>query len=139
MLKIGMTAAFASLAFAGAAAATDLSGLWQTGDGRGQVQISPCDGSLCGRLVIDKPLPDNPAEVDIKNKNPALRTRSLKGLLILQGFHQDGDAWIGGSIYDPSDGGTYKANLTPTGPTTMTVRGCIFVPLCKTQTWTRLR
>ena len=37
------------------------------------------------------------------------------------------------------DGKTYKAKVTPIDANTLKVRGCVFVPLCKTQTWTRVR
>jgi uncharacterized protein (DUF2147 family) len=59
--------------------------------------------------------------------------------LLISGFTADGDAWSGGKIYNPDDGKTYKAKVTPVDANTLKVRGCVFVPLCKTQTWTRVR
>jgi uncharacterized protein (DUF2147 family) len=49
---------------------------------------------------------------DIRNPNPALRGRRLLGLVILSGFHDDGHGtWTGGSVYQPSSGRTFNADL----------------------------
>ena len=45
----------------------------------------------------------------------------------------------GGAIYNGDDGGTYKATITPIDADHLKVRGCIVWPLCKSQTWTRVR
>jgi len=68
-----------------------------------------------------------------------LRNRQLKGLTILQGFARGENGWDGGSIYNPDDGGTYKATITIADPDTLKLKGCIVWPLCKTQVWKRLR
>jgi uncharacterized protein (DUF2147 family) len=81
----------------------------------------------------------NPAFADGKNKDAALRTRPLKGMTILKGFTRTKDGWDGGSIYNPEDGGTYKATITVVDADTLKLKGCIVWPLCKTQTWKRLR
>jgi uncharacterized protein (DUF2147 family) len=80
----------------------------------------------------------NPAYPDSANRDPALRSRALKGLTILQGFRRDGEGWSGGTIYNPEDGGTYKATVTLADANTLKLKGCIVWPLCKTQTWKRL-
>ncbi len=41
--------------------------------------------------------------------------------------------------YNGDDGGTYKATITPIDADHLKVRGCIVWPLCKTQTWMRVR
>ena len=58
---------------------------------------------------------------------------------MLSGFTREGAAWADGSGYNPDDGGTYKGRLTPVDIDHLAVRGCIVWPLCKTQTWTRVR
>jgi uncharacterized protein (DUF2147 family) len=63
----------------------------------------------------------------------------LRGLQILSGFKQDGNGWYGGKIYNAEDGRTYGADITLTNANTLNLRGCVFKPLCKTQTWTRVR
>ncbi|NKJ42012.1 uncharacterized protein (DUF2147 family) [Novosphingobium sp. SG720] len=114
-------------------------GRWSTPTKHGVVEIAPCGPSICGRLVESDSIRANPAFADGNNKNAALRSRPLKGLTILQGFTRSNDGWQGGSIYNPEDGGTYKATITIADPDTLKLKGCIVWPLCKTQTWKRLR
>lgn len=123
-----------------AAAGPDVAlGRWKTEVRNGIVEIERCGASICGKLVTSDGLKANPALADVKNKDAALRSRPLRGLTILSGFARDGAAWSGGSIYNADDGKTYSARVTPEGADRLKVRGCIFVPLCKTQTWTRVR
>ena len=81
----------------------------------------------------------NPALKDANNKDEKLRDRALKGVTMLQGFTQSDGMWDGGTIYNAEDGRIYKARITPVDANTLKLRGCVFVPLCKTQTWTRVR
>ena len=130
--------AAAALAAASPAAADGVLGLWKTETRNGIVEISRCGASVCGRLVTSDGLKADPNLKDVNNSNAALRGRPLKGLLILSGFKPEGAVWNGGKIYNAEDGKTYSARLTPAG-NRLQVRGCIFVPLCKTQSWTRIR
>lgn len=135
-----MLSLMASLFLAGTAAQTEpVLGLWKTETRGGVVEIVRCGASVCGRLISSDGLRANPTLRDSNNAEPRLRTRPLKGLTILSGFRQDGAAWSGGRIYNADDGKTYGARLTPSGEHQLKVRSCVFVPLCKTQTWTRLR
>ena len=81
----------------------------------------------------------NPDLRDAKNKDESLRTRRLAGIQMLSGFTRGSGEWTGGTIYNADDGGTYKATVTPTDAEHIKVKGCIVWPLCKTQTWTRIR
>ena len=114
-------------------------GKWRTPSRHGVVEIARCGTSLCGRLVESDNLRTNPDLRDVNNKNTANRGRRLKDLQILGGFTSGKDGWNGGTIYNPEDGGTYKATITTAGNDTLKLKGCIVWPLCKTQTWTRLR
>ena len=114
-------------------------GRWRTETRNGIVEIQRCGASICGRLMTSELLRQQPDLKDVKNQNAAQRNRPLKGLLLISGFTADGDAWSGGKIYNPDDGKTYKAKVTPVDANTLKVRGCVFVPICKTQTWTRVR
>ena len=134
-----------ALALAGAAAAPPpqqgdiVLGRWKTETKNGVVEIARCGASICGRLVTSDLLRTNPGLKDGRNADPALRNRPLRGLLILNGFTQAaGGVWENGSIYNGDDGKTYSARVTPIGPNQLKVRGCVFVPFCKTQTWTRV-
>jgi uncharacterized protein (DUF2147 family) len=76
---------------------------------------------------------------DVHNKDAGQNGRPLKGLLMLQGFHAGTNGWEGGTVYNADDGGTYKATITMVDADTLKLRGCIVWPLCKTQTWKRIK
>lgn len=122
-----------------AADANSVIGSWRTPSKHGVVEIERCGGSICGKLVSSDNIQKNPDLKDINNKDTSKRDRKLKGLQMLGGFKQDGGEWSGGTIYNPEDGGTYKATVTPTGADSLKLKGCIVWPLCKTQTWTRIK
>ncbi|MCG5233672.1 DUF2147 domain-containing protein [Xanthobacter oligotrophicus] len=134
---------FAGIAIAGLfcapALAADPVGLWQTPSRGGQVEISKCGASLCGRLVSSEGIKADPALKDVNNANAALRSRPVKGVTILTGFSGGPKEWSGGSIYNAEDGKTYSGSITLDGDDTLKLRGCVVAPLCKTQVWTRLR
>ena len=134
-----LLAAGAALTLAAAAQAADVTGLWHTAAQGGLIEIAPCGDSVCGKIVGSPELTAHPDLKDSRNGNPALRSRLLKGLVILQGFHRDGDGWSGGQLYNPPNGATYKGELRLTAPDTLKVTGCIVSPLCQTQIWSRAK
>ncbi len=46
-----------------------------------------------------------------KNPDAALKTRTLKGTVILKDMTYDNGIWKNGTIYDPESGNTYKATI----------------------------
>ncbi|KQM19433.1 DUF2147 domain-containing protein [Novosphingobium sp. Leaf2] len=122
-----------------AADANTVLGTWHTPTKNGIVEIARCGASICGRLMTSDHIKTNPDLKDTANKDTAQRGRRLKGMQILGGFAYDKNQWAGGTIYNPDDGGTYKATITMAGADTLKLKGCIVWPLCKTQTWTRVR
>lgn len=123
---------------ASAAAPESVLGMWRTPSKHGVVEIVRCGTSICGKLLESDNIRSNPDMRDANNKDEGKRNRRLKGLQILGGFDRDSAKWTGGTIYNPEDGGTYKATITPAGADTLKLKGCIVWPLCKTQTWTRI-
>ena len=120
-----------------AQAAQPVTGRWATVDGKAIVRIAPCGKHLCGLIErIVKPTPGRP-QTDIKNPDPALRSKPLVGLDLLSGFVDAGDIWKG-TIYDPESGKSYTSKVARNGDGTLKVQGCIAF-FCKTQTWTPLR
>lgn len=135
MRRLACVAALACLSAAASAAPAPIAGRWLTAEGKAIVDIGSCGGAgagLCGRITdILKPKP-GPA-VDLKNPDPALRSRPIRGMAFLTGFHPAGDRWKG-RIYDPETGRTYRSELARTGGT-LKVKGC-WGPFCRTQDWT---
>jgi uncharacterized protein (DUF2147 family) len=78
---------------------------------------------------------------DHNNPDPALQSRPIIGLVLMEGFVFNGkDTWHKGTIYDPDNGKTYKsvARLSDDG-STLKVRGFIgFSLLGRTTEWTRV-
>lgn len=115
-------------------------GRWRTQDQGGVVEIHRCGPAVCGRVVDAAPLRANPDQRDVRNPDPALRDRRLRGLPVLRAFTGGPTRWSGGPLYDPDSGqGARRGTLTLTGPDTLAVRGCIAPLLCRTQTWRRAR
>lgn len=112
-------------------------GLWLTPDDHGQVEVLACGDKLCGRIVTSDRLKADPGLKDTANKNPALRNRPLKGLMIMTGFNGGPARWTGGTIYRPQDGGAYQGTIDMVDARTLKLKGCVVAPLCQTQTWKR--
>jgi uncharacterized protein (DUF2147 family) len=127
-----------AMAAMAAVSADSALGRWQTESRHGVVEIAPCGRSICGTLMTSDGIRANPNLTDLKNADTAKRGRPLKGITMLSGFSRDGAGWSGGTIYNPENGKTYTSTVTPEDANHLKVRGCIFVPLCKTQNWTRL-
>ncbi|WP_340314751.1 DUF2147 domain-containing protein [Rhizorhabdus argentea] len=134
-----MTIMLMALAMATGASPDAVVGRWKTETRNGIVEIARCGTSLCGKLMTSDGIAANPAMKDVNNKDKKLRGRALKGLQILGGFSFEDGVWDDGTIYNAEDGKIYDARITPVDANTLKLRGCIFVPLCKNQTWTRVR
>lgn len=126
---------------AAAAPAADIATTWLTHDGQGVVEIAPCGGKLCGRIVwLKTPTDDKGAALtDQNNPSQRLRRRPICGLAVLNGLQPDkSGGWDGGKIYDPEEGDTYDAALKLAGPDRLTVTGYLGVKaLGQTFTWKR--
>lgn len=118
-------------------------GLWQTGSGKGRIQITKYGDKFGGKLVWlkepndaeGKPKTDKKNPDENKRKNPTL------GLNNLLGFTYEGDGkYEGGTIYDPENGKTYKCVMTLENDNTLKVRGYVGITLIgRTDTWTRVK
>ena len=133
-------AVLAALASAPAGSSEQASahGTWRTPERGGLIEVSSCDGGLCGKILGGSGGGNAEDRLDRNNKNPALRTRPLIGLFIFRGLKPSGASWKG-SIYNPNDGGTYSATVSLKSAGSLEVKGCLVWPLCKTQVWTRVK
>ena len=111
--------------------------------GASRSRLRPGGDQLFGKLVwFQWPNDDHDLPlVDLKNKNPALRTRPLLGLAILYGLSRTGeDTWEGGKIYNPDSGRDYNALMSIQDDGSLRVRAYVLLPIFgKTQIWTRIR
>lgn len=132
-LRLAGFALLVGLAGPAHAAPGDPSGLWLTETGKSRVKIVPCGGGYCGTIV------SAPGKaVDANNPDPALRSRSVIGVQILDARKPDGNGFSG-TLYNPNDGKTYSGSLHLTKPDELEVSGCVLSVLCKSQTWTRTK
>ncbi len=139
MFRTTLIAVAAAGALAGPALAADVTGLWATPANGGQVEIARCGNSLCGKLVTSQHIKEDPGLKDVKNKDAAQRSRTLKGLQMLYDFTGGPSKWTGGKVYNPEDGGTYSGTIELLSDRQLKLKGCVVAPLCKTQVWNRVR
>ena len=137
-LAAAATVAVLHASSAVAAPGDAIEGRWLTQENAGVVQVSDCGGGICGYLVDSTFLKSHPDAKDAHNKNAALRDRRVKGLALFDGMMGGPRVWRG-SVYNPADGGTYAGSVTLAGADTLRLQGCVVWPLCKTQTWSRVR
>jgi len=128
-------------------------GVWATdpegGGGPAHVEIYANGDQYDGKIIwLEQPLYSDedkgetagiPKE-DHNNPDPALRSRPIIGLVMMEGFVFDGkDTWHKGTIYDPNNGKTYKCKIRLGDDGSLKVRGFIgFSLLGRTERWTRV-
>lgn len=122
------------------AAANDVVGVWVTPEAKSNVQISQSGGKFIGKIIsLKEPTEKGKPKVDNKNPQAALRNRPLQGLQILSGLSFKDDMWVGGTIYNPTDGKTYSCQMKLKDKNTLELRGYVMgMPaLGKSQIWKR--
>ncbi len=137
MLSFAASATGAGTASLGGARA--ILGVWLIGHRDAKVKIYKCGAKkqkFCGKIVWVK---DGPP-TDRKNPDPALRNRPILGLTIMKGFSFRANRWLGGRLYDPKSGNTYKGSMRLASPDRLELRGYVLLPLFgRTDTWTRVK
>lgn len=113
-------------------------GNWTLSDGRLTVKVVACGNNLVCANVIRLQEPNNAdgtPKLDLKNKNPALRSRHLIGMPVIEGMAPSGPNTWQGQIYSSDDGDYYRAYATVNGDR-LDVKGCWFV-ICRDLNFTR--
>ncbi|SFH64405.1 DUF2147 domain-containing protein [Albimonas pacifica] len=117
-----------------------IEGTWLSEDGKLAVEVAPCGEAQCGRIAWMAPKAgrDEP-RLDDENPDPALRSRPLCGLRIVEGLQPDGNGgWRGGRLYYPKHGRSYSIDLSPLPDGDMRMRAYLGLPvLGRTETWSR--
>lgn len=135
---LAFAAAAGLLAMPATASAADITGIWATGTEGGRVQIYRCGAALCGKIVGASRLRANPDLRDERNSDAKLRTRKIKGLVVLRGFTGGPREWKGGPVYDPETGdGAPTGHLKLLGGGKLELKGCVAV-FCRTKVWTKV-
>ncbi|HMK42628.1 MAG TPA: DUF2147 domain-containing protein [Dissulfurispiraceae bacterium] len=133
---------------AAAAGGDTIMGAWLNEEGDAVIEIFKCSDHYCGKIVWIKE-PDYPSSdakqrggkprLDDLNPDAELRPRPILGLRIMNDFRYRGDTeWIGGTIYDPKSGYTYRGKMTLVSENTLHLRGYVIFSLFgRNSTWTR--
>ncbi|MBW4056642.1 MAG: DUF2147 domain-containing protein [Proteobacteria bacterium] len=122
-------------------------GIWKTEMGESKVQIYRCGEKICGTIIwLKNPRYTDSRDgeigtpvIDRKNPDPALKSRPVLDLHILNGFSAEGgNNWGNGTCYDPKSGNTYRGKIHLAAPDRLELRGYIGIPLFgRTSVWTR--
>jgi len=116
-------------------------GVWLDHTKRGAVEITNCDGRLCGYIYwLKDPLQKNGQPL-VDGNNPERKNRGnpICGLQIIGGLQQTGaGVWDKGWIYDPEKGERYDLELRLKGPGQLQIMGYMGVKwLSETYSWTK--
>lgn len=127
----------------GQAAAAEPTGTWLTEDGRARVRTELCgpqNANLCGYVVWgQKPLDDtgNP-RTDKANPDPQKQARLVLGHQLILGLKPNAERHYEGKIYNADNGKSYDVTVWSDGPDDLTVKGCMLVLFCGSQSWKRV-
>lgn len=119
-------------------------GVWTDGEKKATFEIYQCGNKLCGK-ILSLTQPNDPKtgkpKTDAQNPDPKLRSRSLVGIVFMQGFeYDDENKWDDGKIYKPQNGKTYSCYIKMLKPNVLEVKGYIgFSLIGESQTWTRVK
>jgi uncharacterized protein (DUF2147 family) len=99
------------------------------------IRIVDCGGRLWGVVAWEKA----PGGRDVKNPNPALRSRSTLGMPVVLGMRPYGQhgTWAG-ELYNSEDGRTYGGTISLQGADTLQVQGCVLGIFCGGEQWHRV-
>lgn len=118
-------------------------GLWQTGSGKGRVQITKYGNKFSGKIVWLRDPNDAKGNPKLDSKNPDVNRQknTTIGITNLLGFTYEGNSeYDNGTVYDPENGKTYKCIMTLENINSLNVRGYIgFSFIGRTDVWTRVK
>lgn len=138
ILVIVLCIAFSISAFA--QQADKITGNWLNDARDAKVEIYKSGNKYFGKITWTKEMyaSDGTLKKDTKNPNESLRSRTVANMVILSNFSFEEGEWIGGEVYDPKSGKTYKSKMKLNG-TSLEIRGYVGSPMFgKTTTWTRV-
>lgn len=118
-----------------------ITGVWWNAEKTSKIQVYEKDGKFYGKIVhleVENDSEGKPRK-DKENPNDKLKSRPLKGLVILKDLEYQGKgSYDDGEIYDPKSGKTYSSSAELVGKDKLDLRGYIgFSLIGRTSTWTR--
>lgn len=119
--------------FAQTSAAREIVGVWAEDDGQLKFEVYEVGETYEARIIHSGRVMEADGRTfraDTLNPDPTLRSRSLKGTVILSGLRwiPETRRWEGASLYDGSSGRTYSAYVSLVDGH-MELRGYLGVPL----------
>jgi uncharacterized protein (DUF2147 family) len=116
------------------AAAEDAIGTWKDTETGGVCSIYSCPGGICVKVLT----PSKGHETDTYNPDPALKGRSMAGVVLMSGAVKDGaDRWKG-ELYNSEDGKTYSGWVIVNSKNEVKLEGCVLAGIiCKSRIWQR--
>jgi len=124
-------------------------GVWATEDNESKIEIFKCGDAYCAKIIeIEEQVypEDDPhgmagqVKVDRLNPDETKRNDPIVGLQIMSTlkFKKKKNSWVGGKIYNPEDGKTYRCKLSLQDSKILKLRGYLGISLLgQTATWTR--
>lgn len=105
-----------------------IEGYWKNPIGSAIIEIAPCSGTLCGKIVW----------ASVRGKREvATNTPNVVGTTVLTGLKQTGGHWTG-QLFIPDDNIHVSARLQQLNNDQLKLTGCGLLGLiCRTQIWTR--
>lgn len=131
VIPLALTAALAMAPASAAPAAAKITGVWMNPHASVAVEIAPCAGKICGRVVWAS----REAIADARDSGVA----ALVGTELLENYSPKSDDSWSGHVFVPDLGGHFASTITPLGPNTLRISGCMLAGLiCKSQVWQRV-
>lgn len=96
-------------------------GVWLRPEGGQQFSFYDCGGLLCAKLI------------SVRNAEE----QHAVGTVILRGASRNSPKEWRGKLYNTKDGNTYDGVITVKSANELTLKGCLWHVLCKSETWRR--
>jgi uncharacterized protein (DUF2147 family) len=105
-----------------------LEGRWK--NGKTEIVIRPCGGSLCGNVTKASPKQQARAQRGSGSR--------LIGSRVIDNIQQAGPGTYKADVYLPDRDMTTRGTIRQVNANRLNVRGCLFGFLCKTTNWDRV-
>ncbi|MEW6254372.1 MAG: DUF2147 domain-containing protein [Pseudomonadota bacterium] len=119
-LAVGVLALSIASGFGQASAPNEIVGVWEAENGNIKLEMFDAGGSYSARMIYGKLVVEEDGKTfkkDSLNPNPALRSRSLEGIVFVTDLKWDAAdrRWEGGSFYSGATGQTMSAQAEMVG------------------------